>query len=338
MEGSREAEMIVQFGLQGITYTVRLAGAAAVRIAALLSAIVNKPNETPGKTRLSAMMNSGEPLDYFTVPADKLSAFAELTKKYGVQYCVATSVNGEYDLIVKRSNAPMINRISEQLGIGTVEGVLTQDVSPREAAQAVSLSAAQQLMDDMLSPNRSEKENPNKELEGRAPSDSSFVSMGEQKTSVKSQIQDYKLELDSAKDLYATARALRESMTSNLPDGMDPVIVDIGWARPIERYNENGERLYRGKTVSEMNEKDKVQWLVDDAMEKHGMLPEETIHQLYLSGWRIDENGEVDELKSKLDTREKRMIMDMMRSSDRELPHLKGAQQKLGEVLNNGNR
>ena len=39
MEGTREAEMIVQFGLQGMNYALRLSGAAAKNIAAMIAAL-----------------------------------------------------------------------------------------------------------------------------------------------------------------------------------------------------------------------------------------------------------------------------------------------------------
>ena len=39
MEGTREAEMIVQFGLQGMTYALRLSGTAAKNIAAMIAAL-----------------------------------------------------------------------------------------------------------------------------------------------------------------------------------------------------------------------------------------------------------------------------------------------------------
>ena len=337
MEGSREAEMICQFALQGITYTVKLAGEASMRIAAMLAAIVNKPNETPGKTRLAAMMNSGEPLDYFSVPEAKLKDFAALSKKYGVQYCLANSVDGEYDLIVKRSNAPMINRIAEQLGIGSIEGSLTQNVTEKEAEQAVQLSAAQKLMQDMLSMNRNERENPGAELAERSPSGSSFVSMEDQRGSIVNQIADYKGEMESARDLFATARNLRESMTSNLPEGMEPVIVDSGWERPMERYNDQGERLYRGKTLDQMNEQDKVQFMVDDAMAKNGSLPEDLIQRLYMSGWKVNENGMAEPHASTLDTREKRMILDMMRNPDKKLEREHAGASMMEEVMKHGN-
>ena len=68
MEGSREAEMIVTFALEGINYACRLSGAFAKNIAAMIAAVAKTPGNSPGKTRMKQLMQSGEPLDYYVVP------------------------------------------------------------------------------------------------------------------------------------------------------------------------------------------------------------------------------------------------------------------------------
>lgn len=103
MEGSREAEMIVTFALEGINYACRLSGAFAKNIAAMIAAVAKTPGNSPGKTRMKQLMQSGEPLDYYVVPEAKMKEFAQLAKKYGIQYCVAMNQDGAYDLIVKKS-------------------------------------------------------------------------------------------------------------------------------------------------------------------------------------------------------------------------------------------
>lgn len=49
MEGSREAEMIVTFALEGINYACRLSGAFAKNIAAMIAAVAKTPGNSPGK-------------------------------------------------------------------------------------------------------------------------------------------------------------------------------------------------------------------------------------------------------------------------------------------------
>ncbi len=321
MEGTREAEMIVQFGLQGMTYALRLSGAAAKNIAAMIAALAKQPDKSPGATRMKALLQSGEPLDYYTVPADKMQEFAEMSKKYGIQYCVAMNQDGAYDLVVKKSDSSRINRISEMLGIGQVKGSLDQDLTDAEKQTAENLTPEQKIMQDMMSPNRDERErdepNFDQELpEGERASDSSSTYINERE-SVLDQVNNYQQAQESARDIFANARNLRENVMSDLPDGTDPLSVSIGWERPVERYNDEGERLYRGKTADQMTDMDKMQHMVDEEMLQHGSLSEDFINQMYRAGYKIDEAGFVSSDDTKLTSKERQLIADMMRDPER---------------------
>ena len=323
MEGTREAEMIVQFGLQGMTYALRLSGAAAKNIAAMIAALAKQPDKSPGVTRMKALLQSGEPLDYYTVPADKMQKFALMAKKYGIQYCVAMNQDGAYDLVVKKSDSSRINRISEMLGIGQVQGSLDQDLTDAEKKTAENLTPEQKILQDMMSPNRDERErdepNFNQELpEGERASVSSSININERE-SVVDQIENYQHAQESARDMFAGARNLREAVMTDLPDGAEPVVANIGWDRPVTRYNEDGEQLFRGKTADQMTDLDKMQYMVDQEMLSNGKLSENFIQQMYVSGYRVDESGMVskDDSSKNLTNKEKLMIADMMREPDR---------------------
>ena len=322
MEGTREAEMIVQFALQGMTYALRLSGAAAKNIAAMIAARAKQPDKSPGATRMKALLQSGEPLDYYTVPADKMQEFAQMSKKYGIQYCVAMNQDGAYDLVVKKSDSSRINRISEMLGIGQVQGSLDQDLTDAEKQTAENLTPEQKILQDMMSPNRDERghtePNFNQELpEGERASDSS--SNINERESVVDQIENYQQAQESARDIFAGARSLRESVMTDLPDGAEPVVANIGWDRPVTRYNEDGEQLFRGKTADQMTNLDKMQYMVDQEMLSNGKLSENFIQQMYMSGYRVDDSGMVleDRSSKNLTSKEKLMIADMMREPER---------------------
>lgn len=322
MEGTREAEMIVQFALQGMTYALRLSGAAAKNIAAMIAALAKQPDKSPGATRMKALLQSGEPLDYYTVPADKMQEFAQMSKKYGIQYCVAMNQDGAYDLVVKKSDSSRINRISEMLGIGQVQGSLDQDLTDAEKQTAENLTPEQKILQDMMSPNRDERghtePNFNQELpEGERASDSS--SNINERESVVDQIENYQQAQESARDIFAGARSLRESVMTDLPDGAEPVVANIGWDRPVTRYNEDGEQLFRGKTADQMTNLDKMQYMVDQEMLSNGKLSENFIQQMYMSGYRVDDSGMVleDRSSKNLTSKEKLMIADMMREPER---------------------
>lgn len=324
MEGSREAEMIVTFALEGVNYACRLTGAFAERIAAMIAAVAKAPGNSPGKTRMKKLMQSGEPLDYYVVPEAKMKEFAQLAKKYGIQYCVAMNQDGAYDLVVKKSDSPRINRIAEHLGIGQVQvqGGINMDVNEEEKANATNITPEQELMQDMMSPNKNEREqtepNFDQELSEEEPASGSSSTSFNQRESVMEQVNGYKTATDSARDMFANARSLREAAMSDLPDGMEPVTVSIGWDRPLERYNEDGERLYRGKTADQMTDIDRMQYMVDQEMLVNGKLSEDFIRQMYVSGYRVDENGIVSRDGGvKLTSKERQMIADMMREPER---------------------
>lgn len=323
MEGTREAEMIVQFALQGMMYALRLSGTAAQHIAAMLAALAKQPDKSPGVTRMKALLDTGEPLDYYTVPEGKMKEFATLAKDYGIQYCVALNQDGAYDLVVKKSDSPRINRIAELLGIGAVQGSMDMNLTEEERAQAQDITPEQRMMQDMMSPNRDEREqtepNFNQELpEGERASDSSSININERE-SVVDQIENYQHAQESARDMFAGARSLREAVMTDLPDGAEPIVANIGWDRPVTRYNEDGEQLFRGKTADQMTDLDKMQYMVDQEMLSNGKLSENFIQQMYVSGYRVDESGMVskDDSSKNLTNKEKLMIADMMREPDR---------------------
>ena len=135
MEGSREAEMIVTFALEGINYACRLTGAFAKKYCGNDCSRCKNAGKFARKNTDEAAMQSGEPLDYYVVPEAKMKEFAQLAKKYGIQYCVAMNQDGAYDLVVKKSDSPRINRIAEHLGIGQVQGGINMDVNDEEKAK-----------------------------------------------------------------------------------------------------------------------------------------------------------------------------------------------------------
>lgn len=315
MDGTREAEMIVQLSLQGIMYLLRLTGESAKEIANFLIGLSKQPSVSPGVVRMKSLLASREALDYYTIPEGKMKEFVEKAKKYGIQYCVALREDGKfYDIVIKQSDSPRISRIAELLGIGKVKGGIESNVTEAETEQAVKLTPQQEMIADMMSPNKKEREAepvPGQKLQEEPVSESYYNENG--KESVRDNLQRYKTETESAKDMFANGRSVFEKITSDLPDGMEPVVADIGWERPLERYNSDGERLYRGKTAGEMNETDKWQYMVDNEMLEKGKLSDDFLRTMYISGYGVEKNGMAYKMESSLTSREKEMIADMMR-------------------------
>ena len=119
------AEQVVRLSIHGAEVCLKLTGAAAVRITALIYTIMKDQYRTAGKIRLASMLKSGKELNVFTIPAKDLSAFAAEAKKYGVLYCALkekdTGEDGTIDVMVYKDDAAKINRIVERISISTVE-------------------------------------------------------------------------------------------------------------------------------------------------------------------------------------------------------------------------
>ena len=329
---AQEAEFVVRLALQGMTYVIRLAGEGAMNTAAMLKALTEQPNNSPGQKRLATMLKSKEVLRPFSIREEQLDTFVREAKRYGIQYCIAKRdyddtnyKDGIYDILVKDSDAPRLNRIIEKMGLATVtvDSRIETDVK-EQGENVVELSEAQKIMEDMFSPNIQEKKAEALQKEGFGDtgveeptelhqSEGSYKST-DNRESVRDKLVSSKAEAESVIDVFAEARNVRVNMMSEPEqEGMD---IDLpGWKRPARGYNEAGEEIYRGKTAAEFTEKDKMQYMVDNEMINQGRLSDEFVKGMFNSGYRINNKGMVEELETNLTSRERLIISDMMQES-----------------------
>lgn len=117
------ADQVVRMSLEGMETAIKVSGAAAERIIALLYTILSQEKKTKGKARLSSMLRSGKELKVFTLPTKDLQAFCKQAKHYGVMYCVLRDKNqdGNVDLMVRAEDAAKINRICERFKLASVD-------------------------------------------------------------------------------------------------------------------------------------------------------------------------------------------------------------------------
>ena len=98
------AEAIVKYSIEGMEYTLKVAGRGAERLAAALLALSRSQQKTKGKTTLNALLKSQKELKVFTIPEKRLKDFARESKRYGVLYCVLkekpSSQNGLCDILI----------------------------------------------------------------------------------------------------------------------------------------------------------------------------------------------------------------------------------------------
>lgn len=126
MNSSDSAEEIVKLSLDGMEVAIRIAGSGAKNIAVMIYTIMKDNQQTKGKTRLTNMLKTKEPLKIFTIRAEDLKKFSQEAKKYGVLYCALADkknqkIDGMVDIMVRESDASKINRISERFKFARVD-------------------------------------------------------------------------------------------------------------------------------------------------------------------------------------------------------------------------
>lgn len=158
------AEQVVRYSLEGMEYTLKLAGKGTERLAAILLALSQSQKKIKGKTTLRALLKSQKELKVFTIPEASLRAFAKEAKRYGVLYCVLKEKHPGQgalcDVLVRAEDAAKINRIIERMGLAQVaETVADQPLTePDREVQEAQLAA--DLLDEILTPMEPEQENP----------------------------------------------------------------------------------------------------------------------------------------------------------------------------------
>ena len=151
--------------LAGGETLVRLTGTGAKNLAALLIAASSSREKTKGKSRLESMLKTGKELSVFTVPHDRLKAFAKEARRYGVLYTVVKEKGApaSIDLIVRSEDASKVNRIVERLSLGSVRDApsaapVVEGAAVPEAAASVaspprqSREQARALLESITSP------------------------------------------------------------------------------------------------------------------------------------------------------------------------------------------
>jgi len=127
------AEQIMRITFDGMEHVLRIGGAGAKNIAALIMAAMKSDGRSgegyklklKGKERLTNMLKSGKELKIFSMKSSDLEQFSKEAKRYGVVYCALKEKNAKPDSIVdvmaKAEDAGKISRIMERLQFATVD-------------------------------------------------------------------------------------------------------------------------------------------------------------------------------------------------------------------------
>ena len=155
------AEQVVRMSLDGVEVVLKIAGAGAKNIAAMIYAALKDTdkNKVKGQARLISMLKSGKELSIFSVKNEDLKKFASEAKRYGIVYHPMRNTkdkDGVIDVMVYSADAPRINRIVERFKLATVdiasiksELQKSKEHTPPEKATPEK-SAEDKLLDELL--------------------------------------------------------------------------------------------------------------------------------------------------------------------------------------------
>lgn len=132
------ADRVVQLSLEGFEVMLRLSGAGAKEVIAMIySVLKDKEKNSIGKTNLLNMMKNCKEIKIFTMKKSDLERFSEEAKKYGILYCVLMdkdnkSKDGMIDIMVRGEDAPKVNRIVERYNLSISEPAALRDIQVKE--------------------------------------------------------------------------------------------------------------------------------------------------------------------------------------------------------------
>lgn len=171
------AEQIVRMSLEGTEFALRITGAAAKNIAAMLYAVLKEQKKTKGKARVESMLREKRPTTIYKVKKEDCPEFAKQAKRYGIKYAPipVRKDDNTVDIMVFDDDAARVNRIVEKFDLvaentASIQDEITKSRQARGSEQAPpeqaapEKSAEDKLLDDMLEkPAQKDKSHPSAE-------------------------------------------------------------------------------------------------------------------------------------------------------------------------------
>ena len=113
------AEQIVRMSLEGTEFALKITGAAAKNVAAMLYAVLKDQKKTKGKARVQTMLREKRPTTIYTVKKEDCPEFAKQAKKYGILYAPipVRKDDDTVDVMVFEEDAGRANRIVEKFDL-----------------------------------------------------------------------------------------------------------------------------------------------------------------------------------------------------------------------------
>lgn len=157
MNSSDSAEELIKIYLDGVGFTLRIAGEGSKNLIAFLIAMSKDNRQIKGKTRLTNMLKTGKEVKIFTIKAENLKKFSEEAKKYGILYCVLADkknekIDGIVDIMVRQEDASKVNRIAERFNFEKVTTATIEQESKEKSAEKETQekSKDEEMADELL--------------------------------------------------------------------------------------------------------------------------------------------------------------------------------------------
>ena len=139
--GSDPADQVVRYTLEGTEFALRLSGTAAKNFAVFVAAVLRDQKKTRGKTNLTRLLREGKPLEFFSIPADRMREFAQEAKRHGLLFVPMRDRNDpeHIEVAIWADDAAKVERIIDRMQLDVVEtgeAEIMTDVDHTEPEQA----------------------------------------------------------------------------------------------------------------------------------------------------------------------------------------------------------
>lgn len=150
------AEQVVRMSLEGTEFALRITGAAAKNIAAMLYAVLKEQKKTKGKARVESMLREKRPTTIYKVKKEDCPEFAKQAKRYGVKYAPipVRKDDNTVDIMVFEDDAARVNRIVEKFDLVAENTASIKD----EIAKPKQTRGSEQAPPEQAAPEKSEED------------------------------------------------------------------------------------------------------------------------------------------------------------------------------------
>lgn len=152
------AEQIVRLSLEGTEVALKITGAAAKNVAAMLYAVLKEQKKTKGRARVETMLRRNKPMKVYTVRRQDCKEFTQRAKTYGILFCPIPYKKGDdtIDILVDQEDAARVDHIVEKFHLASVDSAsIKNEIERSRSEKAVGQSAGEKAVPEQERPEKS---------------------------------------------------------------------------------------------------------------------------------------------------------------------------------------